>query len=66
MSSAFYSENQSVDFEVELSLYSAKTNGHRDGSQTLKQKLARSLSRKLGASYVSVKKLENFFFLKCS
>lgn len=50
----FYcSENQPVDFEIELSLYSAKTSGG-DGSQSLKQKLARSLSRKLGASYVSV------------
>ncbi|VDD93091.1 unnamed protein product [Enterobius vermicularis] len=49
---SFIFENQPVDFEIELSLYSAKTSGG-DGSQSLKQKLARSLSRKLGASYKS-------------
>uniref|UniRef100_A0A0M3HNR8 PH domain-containing protein n=1 Tax=Ascaris lumbricoides TaxID=6252 RepID=A0A0M3HNR8_ASCLU len=50
---SFIFENQTVDFEIEISLYSARTDNHGDINQSLKTKLTRSLGRKLGAAYRS-------------
>ncbi|KHN77068.1 Rhotekin, partial [Toxocara canis] len=50
---SFIFENQTVDFEIEISLYSARTDNHGDINLSLKSKLTRSLGRKLGAAYKS-------------
>ncbi|VDN41942.1 unnamed protein product, partial [Gongylonema pulchrum] len=49
---SFIFENQPVDFEIEIQLYSARTDGG-DMNQSFKQKLTRSLGRRLGAAYKS-------------
>lgn len=48
---SFIFENQTTEFEVEVCLYSARTDNRGDINQSLKQKLTRSLGRKLGAAY---------------
>uniref|UniRef100_A0A158R5I0 Anillin domain-containing protein n=1 Tax=Syphacia muris TaxID=451379 RepID=A0A158R5I0_9BILA len=58
---SFIFENQPSNFEIDLSLYSAKTSGN-DMGHSLKQKLARSLSRKIGASFKSSLNNEDLYY----